>query len=91
MNISTLATVALGQMPRGRLEERVSPPKRIFVPFTLGIRENTRLTVTVREVLFTITEILFSAICIVSFQTGIFVTRLLFLVFEILICKYFDL
>ena len=56
MNISILATVALGQMPRERLEERVSPPKRIFVHFTLGIRENTPMTVTVREELFTITE-----------------------------------
>ena len=47
MNISTLATVALGQMPCKRLDERVSPPKRICVHFTLGIRENTRMTVTV--------------------------------------------
>jgi hypothetical protein len=57
--------------------ERVSPPKRIFVPFTLGIRENTRLTVTVREVLFTITEILFGNLhCF--FSDGEFFARLLF-------------
>ncbi len=72
MNISILATVALGQTPRGRLDERVSPPKRIFVHFTLGIRENTPMTVTVREELFTITELFFGNFRLLLFRRGYF-------------------
>ena len=34
--------------------ERVSPPKRSCVRAMLGIRENTRMTVTFREELFTL-------------------------------------
>ena len=40
-------------------DKRVSPPKRKFRPLSLGIRENTRMTVTVREELFYFFRIFF--------------------------------
>ncbi len=38
--------------------KRVSPPKRNISPLTLGIRNNIRVTVTAREELFSIFDIL---------------------------------
>ena len=56
-------------------QERVSPPKRIICPIALGMRENTRMTVTYREALFA-----FNSYC-VFVQDGVTagISRLLFL------------
>ena len=37
-----------------RTEKGIAAEAQILVPFALGIRENTRMTVTVREVLFSV-------------------------------------
>ncbi len=53
MNISTCrAPFGTKRYRARRLWERVSPPKRENVPSTLGIRENTRMTVAPRDELF---------------------------------------
>ena len=57
MNISTpLRLTELDDFKQTARGERVSPPKRERRPLALGIRENTRVTVTAREELFALTQ-----------------------------------
>ena len=80
MNISTDGASSFGQTAYLSAEERVSPPKRKTVPFALGMRENTRMTVTVREALFTPALNIFGT-GVIDFTTGIPVFYFIRLIF----------